>query len=265
MKMSMQSSMLQNITHINDEHHDVESWFVQMEAFRDMFKINEGKDLYGFCAMTVSGKGLKSITDHIIRVSDSEVTYPSLNQMKEHIMKAYNLNVSAEDIVDQLKDMKISMDENLKEFNKTFLELYDKLSISEKLAITLKDYLNAIEYKHQAYKGVWLAGKVDIPKAMENAERHEDFVLKNKQRMDIRRKSNPNPSTSKNFNGPIRNKNFSQKEIDPKPKLKINTCFCCGNPGHVKTECPEFIKKEYNRYKELMEKLQENNNNSLNF
>ena len=264
-KMNMLSSMLQNIIHINDENHDVETWYIQMKAFKDMHKISEGEELYRYCAMTVQGKGLRSITDNIIRVSDTEISYPSLEQMKEHILKAYNMDVSPEDIIDQLKDMKISVDDNLKEFNLKYLDLYNKLSISEKLAITYKDYLNSIEYKHQAYKGVWLAGKMEISKAMEIAERHEDFVIKNKQKMEVKRKSNPNPNNQKNFNSQYKTKNFSTNPLETKPKIKVNACYCCGDSGHFKAECPEFIRQEYLRYKELVEKLDQNKKDSLNF
>jgi len=187
-KMNMLSSMLQNIIHINVENHDVETWYIQMKAIKYMHKISESEELYRYCVMTVQGKGLKSITDNIIRVSDDETIYPNLEQMKEHILKAYNMDVSPEDIIDQLKDMKISVDDNLKEFNLKYLVFYGKLSILEKLAITYKDYLNSIEYKHQAYKGDWLNGKMEIPKSMEIAERHEDFAIKNRQKNGSKKK-----------------------------------------------------------------------------
>jgi len=185
--------------------------------------------------------------------------------MKEYILKAYSMDVSPEDIIDQLKDMKISVDDNLKEFNLKYLELYGKLSISEKLAITYKDYLNSIEYKHQAYKGVWLAGKMEIPKAIEIAERHEDFVIKNRQKMEVKRKYNPNPSDQKNFNSKYKTKNFSTNPLKTKSKIKVNACYCCGESGHLKAECPEFIRQEYLRYKELVEKLDQSKKDSLNF
>jgi len=55
-KMNFLSSMLQNIIHINDENHDMETWYIQMKAFKEMHNITEGEELYRYCTMTVQGK-----------------------------------------------------------------------------------------------------------------------------------------------------------------------------------------------------------------
>jgi len=91
------------------------------------------------------------------------------------------------------------------------------------------------------------------------------LLLKIDKKMEVKRKSNPNPSNQKNFNSQYKTKNFSTNSLETKPKIKVNACYCCGESGHLKAECPEFIRQEYLRYKELEEKLDQSKKDSLNF
>ncbi|OUM62241.1 hypothetical protein PIROE2DRAFT_62032 [Piromyces sp. E2] len=131
--------------------------------------------------------------------------------MKLILLKAYNIKEDSSNIIEEIKDMKIPSNGDLSAFNKSYLEAYEKLPLFERHAITVTDYVIAIEYKKEAWSGVQVSGTKKLEEAMEIAERYEKVAIKTRLRNEERRRSNPS-----NFN----NKNFSQSSYPRQPNVK---------------------------------------------
>ncbi|ORX44998.1 hypothetical protein BCR36DRAFT_458068 [Piromyces finnis] len=171
---------LQRVTVISDEDNDVETWYEQMQAWKDLHNIEDKKEIYEWCLLTVRGSGAKEIR-RCITYGTSGKIYPYLETARDILKNLYDLEYKQEDIIDDLKELKIGNKEDTKDFNKKYKNKYNQLESFDQNIITVADYLNAIESRPKSWKGVKLAGrKIKLNEAFEIAELYDKVDKKMK-------------------------------------------------------------------------------------
>jgi len=108
---------LQPLTTLTDNEHDVILWHDQLASWLRIQKIEDPKETYDWCTMKVQGLGAKAISEAVITDDQANKTYPSLEEMKEILLKTYKLKKNPEDIINELKSMKINKNDDVKEFD----------------------------------------------------------------------------------------------------------------------------------------------------
>lgn len=274
--------VFQCIQPLTDTNNDVDSWYTHMNSWRNIHQVTDPKELFEWAILKVQGEGAKELKKAIIRLNGQN-TYPDLEKMKDILLAAYNLDEDPDEIIDKIKEMKISHNGDLKTFNKEYKKLYNSLDNVDKYNITITDYLNAIENKEEVWKGVKLAGKkISLEKAMETAELYEtvEAQLRAKNSKNFRPKNydnnnntynnsqisktnynNSNSTYNKSFNNNERT--FSRNKDNKENKdFKVGYCYFCHEVGHKKNECTKFNHYEFLKYKKLLEeeKYEQNQN-----
>ena len=112
---------LQAIINVTEKEHDVEHWYDQFVTWTRMQKITSPTDIYDWCRMKVQGQGSKSIQSLVTKDTNGHLVYPNLEQMRDALLKTYKLEKDPDDIINEIKSMKINKGNIVKEFNKKYL------------------------------------------------------------------------------------------------------------------------------------------------
>jgi len=78
--------------------------------------------------MKVQGQGSKSIQALVTKDTNGDLVYPNLEQMRDALLKTYKLEKDPNNIINEIKFMKINKGDDVKEFNQKYLNLYNDLS-----------------------------------------------------------------------------------------------------------------------------------------
>ncbi|ORX48722.1 hypothetical protein BCR36DRAFT_292873 [Piromyces finnis] len=116
---------LQGIVTLTDENHDVNLWHDQFQSWCPIQKITASQDIYNWCLIKEQGMDATAIRDLEYTNADGTTVYPSLEKMKDTLLKTYKLKKDPEDIINELKSLKISYQDNVKEFNKKYRSVRD--------------------------------------------------------------------------------------------------------------------------------------------
>jgi len=264
---------MQSFTNVNDNKHDVELWYSQFESWIKLQGFTQPSEYHDYCLSKVQGTGAKNIKAAVITDFLGNKEYPTLEEMKEILLKTYKLRKSPEDIINELKARKINRNDDIKEFNKKYMEIYNKLDDKSKLRVFPSDYLDTIINKVSVWRSVKSEIKdkeVNLIDVMETAEFYDK--LENELRLKTQinsnnytNKNNKNLSYNKNSNAhnnnstnPFHNINqSSQNNFNNKPKISF--CKFCHERGHTISDCHGYF--NYLKYQEEMT----NNNNFHNF
>ncbi|KAL6636069.1 hypothetical protein U3516DRAFT_791436 [Neocallimastix sp. 'constans'] len=117
MLLQQRFMLLQAIINVTDKEHDVA-----------MQKVTSPTDIYDWCCMKVQGQGSKSIQALVTKDTNGDLVYPNLEQMRDALLKTYKLEKDPNNIINEIKFMKINKGDDVKEFNQKYLNLYNDLS-----------------------------------------------------------------------------------------------------------------------------------------
>ena len=160
-----------------------------------MQKITNSTDIYDWCRMKVQGQGSKNIQALVTKDASGRLVYPTLEQMRDALLKTYKLEKDPDDIINEIKSMKINKQEDVKEFNQKYLKLYNDLNDEYKLRITSYDYLDAIISK----PAVWRSVKSEIKNkkiTLSEAMNAVEFYDKMENVLKLKTQNNNNLSTN---------------------------------------------------------------------
>jgi len=247
---------------LSDSNKDVDAWYNQMKAWITLYQITDEKEIFNNCKFKVIGKSIHCLNALVTKDVDNNIVYPSLEEIRDALLKFHDLYMDPEDIIDKLKNMAISTRGNIKEFNKEYKELYNKLDEDDRRCISVSDYLKSIFNKKEAWKGVKLAGKrISLAKAFSTAELIDEVENECGKRTS---NSNGNSSYNQKFNShnnkifnnksvthESRDNNFKNNNLNNdgnKGKYKVQMCYFCNEEGHKKYNCPKFNHFEYLKY-----------------
>jgi len=201
--------------------------------------------------MKVQGQGSKSIQALVTKDTHGNLIYPTLEQMRDALLKTYKLEKDPDDIINEIKSMEINKGDDVKEFNTKYLELYNNLNEEYKLRICTSDYLDSIINKTAVWRSVKSEiknKKITLSEAIEAVEFYDkmenELKLKtqnNNKNSNYNRSSNYNNQSGYNYNNNHNNSNFNNKH-------KVSFCKFCHEKGHSISDCSGYAKFQYFKY-----------------
>jgi len=243
---------LQAIINVTDKEHDVERWYDQFVTWIRMQKITNSTDIYDWCRMKVQGQGSKNIQALVTKDASGRLVYPTLEQMRDALLKTYKLEKDPDDIINEIKSMKINKQEDVKEFNQKYLKLYNDLNDEYKLRITSYDYLDAIISKPAVWRSVKSEiknKKITLSEAMEAVEFYDKMENELKLKTQNNNKnSNYNRSSNYNNQSGYNNNNNNHNNSNFNNKHKVSFCKFCHEKGHSISDCSGYAKFQYFKY-----------------
>jgi len=257
---------LQGIITINDKDHNVEEWYNQFVVWNRVQGFKQPRNYFDWCLMKVQGEGAKNITAAVKINCLGEQEFPSLEEMKEILLKTYKMKRNPEDIINELKSMKINKNDDIIKFNQKYTELYNKLDDKFKLRLFTSDYLDAIINKVSVWRNIKLETKnkdITIEEAMEAAEFYDKLEVelriktqnnngfsKNKINKNTNFNKNPKFNNNNNINNSNNNhnnynnyNNLNQSNFNN--KQKVSFCKFCHEKGHSISDCAGFAQYKF--------------------
>ncbi|ORX60739.1 hypothetical protein BCR36DRAFT_438714 [Piromyces finnis] len=250
---------LQCIVTLTDENHDINLWHDQFQSWCRIQKITASRDIYDWCLMRVQGMGAAAIRDLI------------------YIISLHKLKKDPEDIINELKSLKISYQDNVKEFNKKYMKLFNELDKNQQTRVTANDYLDSIINRTDIWRSVkseFKQRRISLSEAMDAVEFYDEMneELKykttppnNNQRNNWSNFNSSSSNNNFNNNGSNRNNynnnnnnnnnNFNNRNSNH----KVTVCKFCHERGHTKSECSGFAQFQFLKYKD--EQMRNNYNN----
>ena len=182
----MDYSIIQVLPHLNtlDKEH-VKKWAQEFDNLTKLAEIYDDEKLYRLAYQVTDGEARKTLTELKEELGDE---YPTFDDITDALLKVKDLTKIEK--YDMLKTMVIDRAESIKEFNKTYLELYDSMDDGFKQGIKVTDYLNSIYPRSDACCAVIYDEADSIEKACKSAEKAET-LLEYKQRRNNRKNNYP--------------------------------------------------------------------------
>ncbi|ORX53754.1 hypothetical protein BCR36DRAFT_442101 [Piromyces finnis] len=123
--------------------------------------------------MRVQGMGAAAIRDLVRTDAEGTTVYPSLEEMKDALLRKYKLKKDKEDIINELKSLKISYQDNVKEFNKKYMKLFNELGKNQQTRVKANDYLDSIINRTDIWRSVkseFKQRRISLSEAMDAVE-----------------------------------------------------------------------------------------------
>lgn len=260
---------LKDFEKLTKQNLDINSWANELKAWIKYQHIKDPETIFTACILTASGEPREIIQEledgndltededsdfdsdsegEDDEESESTSTYPSLDEIINHLKTFYGLKEDQTNLLRELRSMKIKKNEKVKDFNVRYRSLYHKLDKKRRRKISVLDYADSLTNNPDAWRKVMLKDHISITKAFAIAEKVDRLSIKNsteyydKTRYNLlNSKSNFNKNISNDFNKPKTHKNVSIENLTNKMKeMKISTCWFCSNEGHTKRNCPKL-------------------------
>ncbi|ORX73425.1 hypothetical protein BCR32DRAFT_249964 [Anaeromyces robustus] len=127
---------------LDDDIKDVDTWYRQMSNWVSLNKVEDNKELFIWCNLKIQGKAATKL-QYLVASEGDDLTYPTLLEIKNALAEHYKSeDVDTEELLEELKELRISRHEDMKTFNYKYLEKYEKLEEADKVVISISDYLN---------------------------------------------------------------------------------------------------------------------------
>jgi len=231
------------------ETEEINTWYGDFDNIIKMAKITDTETIYRLAYSVAEGEARK-------RLQESHRTlgfFPTLVQIKKYLIETKE--PTEIDIYDKLKNISIKEDEELEDYNKTYLELYQKVNDNLKPGIKVSDYLKSIRTRMEACRAVLYDECDSIEDAIKTTNKIQkirEFEL-GLQRMggDEYEKTNPIPIFKRITTGRSYSRNFynnnsgkvtypNQLQITNVPVLSNHKliCYRCKEEGHKVFQCP---------------------------
>jgi len=274
---------LQNLTTFTDKDYDVKKWYNDLISWFRVQKLNSEEEKFNLSLMKVQGEGAINIQRAVKIDGNGDMIYPDLEEMKKILLKTYKLEKNPDDIVNEIKSMKLQKDTDIKEYNKNYMKLYNELPKEQSIRITSYDYLDSIIRRSEVWKGVKSEFKnksATLSEVMDAAEFYDKMEkeFENKIANDSTTSNNRNNKNSNNHNDNNNNRNFNYHNNFNNTKNsnnhnngnnfnynnhksqnnhKVSFCKFCNESGHRMSDCPSYIQFQYFKY---MDSLSSQNN-----
>ena len=284
---------LKDIEKISKENLDVKTWKSDLELWIKLEHVEDSKIIFYACVLTSIGETRKVIQelmddnnkdddsdddddddddDNYKDINDEDEdddneedkeidkknkAYPSLNRIVKAIEEFYGIREDQNNLLRELRALRIKRNERIKDFNIKYKTLYLKLNKKKRSQISVLDYTDSIENNVEAWKRLTLFDNISLSKAFKIAEKADrlNYMGSNQRRHP----STPSPSANissfnnrVNFHPPIKNKLEQKVNIKPKEdndieeltrkmrSLTIKACYFCKEPGHYQNNCPKL-------------------------
>ncbi len=251
----MDYSIINVLPHLNSlEEKKVCKWVDDFDNLMKLSGISDKEKQYRLAFLVSEEEAREKIVELKQGMGEE---YPSLNQIKDKLLGIKSL--SKIEIYDKLKTMVIKKEENIKDFNKTYLELYNKIDQELKVGIKVEDYLHAIDSRTEACYTVIFDEADTIDKACKAAEKAENLKNYRQSRQEKQKSSGFTFGSNFRKDIPFIPGTFTKyhNEMTHTPKFlslkstgdsKQNvstpvfahklTCYRCGEEGHKGYKCP---------------------------
>ena len=117
---------------------EVIRWYEDVDAILKVAKITDSEVIYQLAYLSSHGEARKAIKE----IKEISRSFPSLAQLRKGLLGRKKL--SKIELYDHLKNITIKRDEELEDFNKYYLQMYQQIDAKFKEGITVMDYLKSI-------------------------------------------------------------------------------------------------------------------------
>ena len=255
---------LKEVEPLSKENLDIKSWASDLQLWIDLQQVNNPRKIFIACVVTSKGEPRQIIqelqgasnnddegSDDSDEDSDSEAEgeanhYPSLAQIVEALETFYGVKEDQNQLLRELRALKIRKNEKVKTFNKRYRSLYIKLNKSKRKQISVLDYADSLENNPEAWKRVSLKDDISLEKAFSVAEKVDRLTTRTNRTEGESSSSRTTFRSSTSYKPEVREARKQEKkgDVDDLVKkmrnLKIKACFFCREPGHVQYDCPKL-------------------------
>ena len=260
---------LKGIEVLSKENLDIQTWYSDIQLWAELQDVTDPKKIFIACVLTSKGEPRKIIQqlenkdqeedeeseddDEDSENEDPVTGYPSLPQIVEALETFYGVKEDQNQLLRELRALKIGRFEKVKNFNKRYRSLYLKLNKHKKKHVSVLDYAESLQNNKEAWKRVSLKDEISLEKAFTVAEKVDRLSL-------IRGNDNGNSSIQQNPSNNNHNNHLNQSfrrkpVVEQKPidkgierdelvykmrNLTIKTCYFCGEKGHYQQQCPKL-------------------------
>eukprot|EP00833_Pecoramyces_ruminatium_P012611 jgi/Orpsp1_1/1186643/evm.model.d7180000052195.1 len=192
---------LKDIEPLTKENLDVKSWSSDIQLWIDLQDITNPKKIYIACVITSKGEPRQIIqelkskdtnedSDTDSENSDSEDEqetehYPSLAKIVEALETFYGIKENQNQLLREIRALRIRKAEKVKDFNKRYRSLYLKLNKKKKDQVSVLDYAESLQNNREAWKRVSLKDDISLEKAFSVAEKVDRLTTKVEGETDI--------------------------------------------------------------------------------
>jgi len=246
----MDYSLINVLPHLDSiQEEDVKEWYDNFDNIIKMARIDDTETVYRLTYMISEGEARKRLKEWV--PNDGE--YPTLPQIKKFLIDTKKL--SKTEIYDRVKGMTIQKDQDIEDFNKVYLELYNQVSKEMKEGIQVRDYLKSIKSRRGACRAIFYDECKTIEEAMRSAEKVQKLLEFERTNLEIKENeprtttwplsgSHHRPDQKKQTDPYSTPKNFiyrSQWKENKSVPVLANTklhCYRCKEEGHKVYQCP---------------------------
>jgi len=259
---------LKEIEPLSRENLDIKTWQSDLQLWIELQGVTDPKKIYLACILTSKGETRRIIQDLEHEESEEEedsetdtedsnsdatgVTYPSLTRIVAALETFYGIKEDQNQLLRELRALRIGKNERVKDFNQRYRSLYQKLEKKRRKQVSVLDYIESLQNNREAWKRVSLKDEISLERAFWVAEKVDRLNIKKD--MDS---SNANSHLTTRTTGanstPWFKKRPSSLEIKKTEKsnemedlvskmknLTIKTCYFCSEKGHFQNQCPKL-------------------------
>ena len=283
---------LRDVEKLSETNLDVNTWKSDLEVWIKYQQISDPKTIFMACILTTSGQP-RSVIQEMETTneensdseddSDSEDSsdseseepeqYPSLKKVVSTLKEFYGLKENQNNLLREIRALRIRRNEKVKEFNVQYRSLYLKLDKKRRKQITILDYADSLQNNHDVWKKISMKDDIDLNQAFKIAEKVDRLRMRPKDLMEFQKHFRSN-THEHNHNKNNKSMFVNHKEI-PKQKeslssnstdteiddltrkmkqLSIRVCYYCKDEGHTQYSCPKLRADIAANKKEIMKK-----------
>jgi len=260
---------LKDIEPLTKENLDIKSWASDIQLWIDLQDVTNPRKIYIACVLTSKGEPRQIIQElkNNNNDNDSDVDseeesdsedehevemYPSLTKIVETLETFYGVKENQNQLLREIRALRIKRNEKVKDFNKRYRSLYLKLNRKKKAQVSVLDYAESLQNNREAWRRVSLKDDISLEKAFSVAEKVDRLMTNTENESDNSnanmRKSYYNSSYTnhnrKDFSEGRKHEKKNDEEVEDltkrMKKLTINTCFFFNEHGHYQNSCPKL-------------------------
>jgi len=287
---------LKDIEKLSKDNLDIKTWCSDLELWVELGEVTDERKIFLACVLTSTGEPRQIIQElgNQINTNDSSIDndeedsssgsesssekyYPSLQEITNALEEFYGTKEDQNNLLRELRSLKIKRNERVKDFNVKFKTLYLKLDKKRKRHVSVLDYVDALENNQEAWKRVALEDDLTLSKAYQIAEKvdrlqnrstqgstqpRQNFTTNNSfsnnySRSNLRSSNTNNYNNQKSFDKLRIERSKEGKEMEDLTRkmknLTIKACYFCKEQGHFQSNCPKLRKIIQKNREELIQ------------
>jgi len=260
---------LKEVEVLSKENLDIQTWYSDIQLWIELHNVTDPKKIFIACVLTSKGEPRKIIQELETKNEDEEDSdeddedseseesshrYPSILQIVEALETFYGVKEDQNQLLRELRALRIGKFEKVKNFNKRYRSLYLKLNKKKKRQVSVLDYAESLINNKEAWKRVSLKDDISLEKAFSVAEKVDRLNLSrggengNSNAQQYSTNNNYSQNSNQSFRRkptvveqkPISKGNEMDELVSKMRNLTIKTCYFCSEKGHYQQQCPKL-------------------------